>query len=134
MKIREHGKVYKIEDSRILVEIYPEDTASCAKCGCCSAKDGARRIIGVKPVSGIAQGDDVVVEIESVNFLKAGLLLFFMPTAGFLAGILAVAYLINKPPDYLYFAGGLAGTVSAFFILKLIGGKTMSLPEIVGKK
>lgn len=133
MKIREEGKVIKIENTRIMVALSGDDKGKCDKCGCCSMGTDGKRVVPVKIDSSVLIGDKVVIEIETMNFLKASTLLFFIPTAGFFAGILLTVFLINRPPDYLYFIGGIMGTAISFVILKITVGKKSVLPEIVEK-
>ncbi|RJP55933.1 MAG: hypothetical protein C4541_13580 [Candidatus Auribacter fodinae] len=130
MSVRECGTVIEITPEKTRVEIIP--SATCDNCKCCSGLQSGRTI-SARSKAGIQKGDRVTVESTTADVLKAGLLLFFMPTLGIICGISAVHFIAERPADINYFFGAAAGVIVSFFILKAIAKKTLHMAEIIEK-
>jgi positive regulator of sigma E activity len=66
---------------------------------------------------GAAIGDEVSIELTSGNFLKAALIMYGLPCAGFMAGIAlgyAAAWSLGDARALAAFASGVAGAALAY--------------------
>lgn len=83
------GQVVSVEKDRVLVRF--TRLSACKGCGGCVAGLKKEALI---PVRGSAQpGDYVAVEMPDAHVVKASLLMYVLPLAGFLAGLAAGALL-----------------------------------------
>lgn len=89
MKMIEHtGTVIEVESGRAVVEL--EAGAQCgtsASCSCCGAMQGGRRRLEVDN-NGLKAGDNVQVTVPTVSGYVSMLVIFVMPMAFFIGGIL----------------------------------------------
>lgn len=96
--MKEAGVVHSVKNGEILVTL--KRHAACLGCKACSIASGGDMVIKaiapdkVRPYAkdsdaGIKVGDRVTIEIDSISILKAIVMVYLLPTAAFLAGILA---------------------------------------------
>ena len=63
-----------------------ERTRGCGSCGLCSAGDGGRMRLVLKPIEGLRSGQTVVVAVDRSVSMRSVLLLFGLPLAGLVGG------------------------------------------------
>jgi len=85
--MKEVGIVQSVKDAEILVKI--KRHAACLGCGVCSVAPGGDMIVKAIVSGRVKVGDQVNIEVDSILILKAILMVYLLPTVGFLAGILA---------------------------------------------
>ncbi len=84
--MRETGVVQSVEGGEALVKL--KRHSACLGCRACSIA-GSDMIIKAVATDRVKAGDRVTVEIDSASFVKAIAMVYLLPTAAFLAGILA---------------------------------------------
>ena len=96
--IREQGIVKKILNDEVEIEV--DRRSACGKCkaNCRLSAGGDKMIIAVKAITGIKEGDRVIIEIPEDLILKGAFVAYGLPTAFFLLGFL-LAKLIFKLAD-----------------------------------
>lgn len=129
MAVQEKGMAIDIREESIRVEICIDE--ACGTCSGCGTKKP--RVITVQKRPDIRIGDRVIVETQASDIIKAGILLFLVPTLGFFSGIGVVYYFFRNSVEYMYFMGGIAGTAVSFILLKMSSKRFLHMPEIIRK-
>ncbi len=125
------GQVVSLEKDRMMVKF--TRLSACKGCGGCIASMKKEALI---PIKGKAQpGDYVAIEMPDAHVVKASLLMYVLPLAGFLLGLLAGALLLPHS-ELLVAACAVGGMLLALGILALVDRK-LSLrsqwqPHLVG--
>ncbi len=125
------GQVVSLEKDRIMVKF--TRLSACKGCGGCIASMKKEALI---PIKGKAQpGEYVAIEMPDAHVVKASVLMYVLPLAGFLLGLLLGALLIPSN-ELLIAACGLGGLALTLGILALVDRK-LSLrrqwqPHLVG--
>jgi len=81
----EKGRIVKIEGDRATVELEP--TPSCARCGLCRRDEAGRMLLEVASMSGLAEGQRVLIEGIGATW-RASILLFLVPMVDLIVGII----------------------------------------------
>lgn len=84
--MEEEAVVLEVKDKKAKVEI--KRSESCRGCKLCSLNPGGMMVTEVEDPIGVKGGDRVQVEIPNKDFLKAALVLYFLPVSGLIIGAL----------------------------------------------
>jgi len=82
----EPARVVAVEGARATVEL--ERSERCAGCGLCAALSGGKMRLVLDAVDGLEPGQAVVVALDRSVSLRSVLLLFGLPLAGLVGGVL----------------------------------------------
>ena len=125
------GQVVTLEKDRIMVKF--TRLSACKGCGGCIASMKKESLI---PIRGTAQpGEYVAIEMPDAHVVKASLLMYVLPLAGFLLGLMLGVMLVSHN-ELLIALCGLVGMALSLGILALLDRK-LSLrrqwqPQLVG--
>lgn len=128
----EQGKVIKRENNEAIVRV--ERKSACASCGMCAMKPKDSHVdVRVENVLNADEGAFVLIRVESGSVAKISLLVYILPLAFAVAGMLIGIFC--RLPDWailLLFAGFLAvGFVGVFLIDKRVARKNKMQPVMV---
>ena len=95
----EQGKVIKIEKNEAVVRV--QRKSACASCGMCAMKPKDSHIdVRVENALEAKEGDLVQIKLESGSVAKISLLVYILPlafaVAGMLTGIFIIVFLLDK--------------------------------------
>ena len=121
-----------MEQQGYIIEIIDEQTAklrmqrhsACASCGKCATTSEKKDIIvEVDNKLGAKVGDRVVVNMESVNVLKATVIVYAIPLIWLMIGTIATYFIIQSVgiTNNLEIVSGIVGLIlmmAAFFVIK----------------
>lgn len=83
----EIGKVIKVEDNKLTIKL--KRTEACAKCRACTAGMASKdMIINAVNLCNASIDDNVEIVLEDNNFIKAVLIMYGIPLAGLMFGVL----------------------------------------------
>ena len=118
----ERGIVISIENGTALVEpaVSGGDCSSCHSKMFCSAKSG-KRIIRMKTVGGLKEGDEVEFETDSKILIKFAVFAFFVPTVVLIASLSAASRLL--PDSFLVPLISGISCFASFIFIKIIFNK-----------
>lgn len=120
--MRETGTIVKIENGLAKVQI--KRHTACGDCGACQV--GQEKLVmetlAKNPVSAKI-GDQVEIETETTNVLKASLIIYTFPLLMFIIGSLLGYYLANYMDLYIWnnyigFGGGIIFTLISYIVIK----------------
>ncbi|MBP7901973.1 MAG: SoxR reducing system RseC family protein [Spirochaetes bacterium] len=128
--MQEKGIVISIENGTALVEPAGKvgDCNSCHSKMFCSSKDG-KRIIKVKAVSGLRNGDEVEFETDSSILIKFAVFAFFIPTVVLIVSLFAASRLLPDSVLTPIISGILC--FASFIFVKIIFRKKVCAAQIV---
>jgi positive regulator of sigma E activity len=115
-KMKEHGKVIKIDRGEALVEIEPEGT--CTKCASCNASGKRYTAIPAEKAASLKEGDLVEIEVSGKELVKVYLLLYALPLAVFTLSVLMCDLFKCSPP--VSFGSAILATAAVY----LVAGRT----------
>lgn len=116
----EQGKVIKIEKSEAIVRV--QRKSACASCGMCAMKPKDSHIdIRVENVLDVKEGDIVQIKVESGSVAKISLLVYILPLAFALVGMLIGIFL--QLPEWATLSLFLGFVVVGFLIVFLLDKK-----------
>ena len=129
----EQGKVIKIEKNEAVVRV--QRKSACASCGMCAMKPKDSHIdVRVENALDAKEGDLVQIKLESGSVAKISLLVYILPLALAVAGMLTGIFC--RLPDWanlVLFAGLLAvGFIIVFLLDKKIAKSKKHKPRFVG--
>ena len=111
----EQGKVIKIEKNEAVVRV--QRKSACASCGMCAMKPKDSHIdVRVENALDAKEGDLVQIKLESGSVAKISLLVYILPLAFAVAGMLTGIFC--RLPDWanlVLFAGCLPSVLLSFF-------------------
>lgn len=121
-----------MEQQGYIIEIIDEQTAklkmqrhsACASCGkCASTSEKKDIIVEVDNKLGAKKGDRVLVNMESINVLKAAAIVYILPLIGLIGGTIIAYYIqqalqITNNIEITSGITGLALMLASFLILK----------------
>ena len=93
--------------------------SDCSSCGACGGGSGI--VYDAKNTVGAKVGDEVEVELEKMNILKASMIMFALPLAAVVAGIilgLGVTWLIHVSYVIPVSVGVVVCVAGAFYMMK----------------
>jgi positive regulator of sigma E activity len=96
--MREHGAVVRKEADRVYIEV--EKKGDCGRCGLCPAGEG--RLLEIE-APGLSVGDRVVVDISEGELIRLALVVYLLPAAVFVTGLVVGAALFTESAGF--FAG-----------------------------
>lgn len=120
----ECGVVVDIQKNFVILEVTPQDVcASCAAHSACAVLGGGKKQIFVKNSLQAQKGDLVEFGISDRGSLISALIVYGLPIALLLAGMLAGSLIfqgISLSSDGAMAVGGTAGILLSFGLIKLI--------------
>lgn len=124
--MRETGIVDAVEKGEVLVRL--KRHGACLGCRACSIGSGGDMVIKAIAADKVQKGDQVTIEIDSISLLKAIVMVYLLPTAAFLAGILAGLRMAPLLGIYEYkeifsVLVGIALLFASFFLARRYGFK-----------
>ena len=124
--MKETGVVHTVGNDEALVRL--KRHTACLGCRACSISSGGEMLIKAAFTDKIQPGDRVSVEIDSISFLKAVVMIYLFPTAAFLAGILAGLRIspllgINEHKELLSIIVGVALLLASLVLARSYGLK-----------
>ena len=129
----ERGIVISIENGTALVEpaVSGGDCSSCHSKMFCSAKSG-KRIIRMKTVGGLKEGDEVEFETDSRILIKFAVFAFFVPTVVLIASLSAASRFL--PDSFLVplISGVLC--FASFLLIKIVFKSKVYAAQIVSNR
>jgi len=129
--MREKGIIKDIENGIATIETVPSD--ECRGCKTCGSSSPKTLRMGLDAGEGLMPGDQVEIEVPSSSMMKVYLLLYAVPLTVFLGTALLI-YMICFDP-LLSFAGSLAATVSAYFLVAFyLRDRKEYMPRICAKR
>ena len=99
--MREKGKIVEKRGEVVVVEIEKENRKECSSCGLC--KMGKKPYIEIESEKNFNVGDSVIVEVSEDIILKSSLLIYGLPLAGFVAGVLLAGLFRNHTMKVIIF-------------------------------
>jgi len=136
--IIEKGVVLKANNGH--AEIALIETGSCEECSakifCKPSEKKDSKILEVNDPIGVRAGDEVQIEINGSDILKASALLYGVPLILIVFGVMLGASIFRSTsiPELLSFIFGLGLTalyISGLFLLKKIKRSKPNLPQII---
>ncbi len=124
--MKEAGVVHSVKNGEILVTL--KRHAACLGCKACSIASGGDMVIKAIASDKVKVGDRVTIEIDSISILKAIVMVYLLPTAAFLAGILtglrmALLLGIYEYKEALSILTGVALLGASLFLMRKYGIK-----------
>lgn len=86
MRHEEPARVIAVTAGKATVEM--DRTKSCGSCGLCAATGGSRMRLVLDAIDGLSAGQTVIVAIDRTVSLRSVFLLFGLPLAGLVGGVL----------------------------------------------
>ncbi len=100
--MQEKGRVVNLENRRASVVLDRKKRSSgCSQCNLCSRDRQGRLVLEAEDGLGVNIGDLVDVEVDDLSVLKATILVYGLPLAGFLLGVFSWIFI---GPVYLKIA------------------------------
>ena len=108
--------------------VFIQRSTACKDCGMCMVgKKNLEVYAHVKNTLNAQVGDKVTVEMELRNVLSASLIIYSIPLAGFIIGLIlgfnVFAEMWGTPADLTGFGLGLLFLAAVYFVIKLIDKK-----------
>ena len=124
--MKETGIVDSLEGSEVVVKI--KRHSACRACRACSVGSGGEMLIKATGRDGVRIGCEVIIEIDSMSFLKAILVVYLLPSVLFLIGILtgqAVAPVLGiyEHKEIFSVVVGIILLAMSFFLVRKYGIK-----------
>ncbi len=131
--IEEQAQVVEVRESNLIIEASRQ--SACGKCGQKSdcgqsaiAQWAASKMVNIsvaRPVNmPVSVGDTVLVGVDEKSFVKASVLLYFVPlVAMFIAGYMVTAL---GAVEWKVILSSFATLIGSFFVIKLISQKMAS--------
>ena len=132
-QIHEKGIVLEAGDGKARVKIIMSE--NCEECSAkilCKPSDENSKVLDVIDPFGVRQGDEVTINIEGSDLVKASLKLYGVPLVLLIGGIIAGLSLFSNKEFYAFLLG--AGVMGIYYLLLFILSKSSTkqiLPKIV---
>ncbi|MCM8756870.1 MAG: SoxR reducing system RseC family protein [Candidatus Omnitrophica bacterium] len=87
--MQEKGTIIEEKDNLVVVKLDREKSAGCAGCGRCHSGSDGRLLVEAEKYPGAEIGQRVLIEILPQEVLVSCLLIYGLPLAGFILGVIA---------------------------------------------
>ncbi len=92
--MEESGKIIGVRKKIAIVEI--EKKSQCGKCCACKFSKEGKMLIEVENVLNANVGDNVLLQIEDKDILKASVIVYLLPTIVFLSSVILSQYFLSR--------------------------------------
>ncbi len=129
--MKQSGYVVEIVDS-ITAKIKMEKHSACAACGkCASSADKKDIVVEVDNTIGAKVGDLVELNMDSMNVIKAALIVYLIPLITLLGGTTISYYILGENKELLSGLIGIVLTAITYVIIKHKDSKLRETREYI---